>query len=97
MHQKKRENKQKVKSTKVITQDIIQNMIYFIRKEKVMLDSDLASLYGVETKVLIQAVKRNSGRFPIDFMFQLTEEETKYLRSQFVTSKVSTPPRRAGT
>ena len=52
-----------------------------------MLDSDLAELYGVETKVLVQAVKRNIMRFPEDFMFQLTKEEFESLRSQNVTSK----------
>jgi ORF6N domain len=52
-----------------------------------MLDADLAELYGVETRVLIQAVKRNSNRFPADFMFQVSGEEAKHLRSQFVISK----------
>ena len=61
-------------------------MIYEIRGQKVMLDSDLAALYGVEPKVMNQAVKRNTGRFPSDFMFQLTNDEWKSLRSQFVTS-----------
>ena len=55
-----------------------------------MLDFDLAALYGVATKVLNQAAKRNRGRFPDDFMFQLTSEETAYLRSQFVTSSWQT-------
>ena len=64
----------------------IQNLIYEIRGYKVMLDSDLAALYEVETKVLNQAVKRNLERFPADFMFQLTVEEFKILRSHFVTS-----------
>ncbi|MFA5780117.1 MAG: ORF6N domain-containing protein [Elusimicrobiota bacterium] len=64
----------------------IENKIYFIRGQKVMIDHDLATLYGVETKVLIQAVKRNLERFPEDFMFLLTEKEFKILRSQFVTS-----------
>mgnify|MGYP003427134248 FL=1 len=61
----------------------IQSLIYEIRGYKVMVDRDLAKLYGVETKVLNQAVKRNIKRFPEDFMFQLTHEEC--LRSQFVT------------
>jgi hypothetical protein len=65
----------------------IQNMIYEIRGQKVMLDSDLAVLYGVELKVMNQAVKRNIGRFPFDFMFQITNDEWDSLRSQFVTSK----------
>ncbi len=64
----------------------IQNLIYEIRGQKVMLDSDLATLYQVQTKVLNQAVKRNLKRFPSDFMFQLTKEEFLNLKSQFVTS-----------
>jgi hypothetical protein len=66
---------------------LIQSKIYTIRGQKVMLDHDLAELYGVETKVLNQAAKRNIDRFPEDFMFQLTENEWEYLRSQIVTSK----------
>ena len=62
-------------------------MIYVIRDQKVMLDSDLADLYEVKTKVLNQAIKRNIARFPQDFMFQLTSEECDSLRSQIVTSK----------
>ena len=64
---------------------VIQNKIYEIRGHKVMLNSDLAELYGVETKVLNQAVKRNSAKFPEDFMFQLTDNETNNFRSQIVT------------
>ena len=63
----------------------IQNRIYEIRDQRVMLDFDLAQLYEVETKVLNQAVKRKIKRFPEDFMFQLTKEEFDSLRSQFVT------------
>ena len=71
-----------------LTEQTIATKIYYIRNQKVMLDSDLAELYDVETKVLNQAVKRNIHRFPEDFMFQLTEDEyDKILRSQFVTSK----------
>ena len=66
---------------------IIQNKIYEIRGCRVMLDSDLAALYQVETKALKQAVKRNIERFPEDFMFELTKEEVECLRSQFVTLK----------
>lgn len=66
---------------------IIEKMIYVIRDQKVMLDSDLADLYEVKTKVLNQAIKRNIARFPQDFMFQLTSEECDSLRSQIVTSK----------
>ena len=65
---------------------LIQNLIYEIRGQKVMLDSDLAKLYQVETRVLNQAVKRNLKRFPPDFMFQLDSKEFTYLQSQIVTS-----------
>lgn len=64
----------------VITQ--IENIIYLIRGQKVMLDNDLAALYEIESKVLNQAVKRNIERFPMDFMFQLTKEETETLKNQ---------------
>lgn len=66
----------------------IKQHILWIRSEKVMLDSDLAMLYGSETKILLQAVKRNAVRFPDDFMFQLTKDEFENLRSQFVTSNL---------
>jgi hypothetical protein len=59
-------------------------MIYEIRGQKVILDRDIADLYGVELRSLNQAVKRNIGRFPFDFMFQLTDEEWKIPGSQFV-------------
>ena len=65
---------------------VIQQKIFEIRDQKVMLDFDLGELYVVETKVLNQAVKRNSDRFPTDFMFQLTKKEFENLKSQFVTS-----------
>lgn len=68
---------------------LIQNRIFEIRGHRVMLDYHLAELYEVETKVLNQAVKRNSTRFPDDFMFQLSESEAKTLRSQFVTLEKS--------
>ena len=67
--------------------EIIENKIFMIRGQKVMLDSDLAQLYDVETKKLNQAVKRNIERFPEDFMFQLTKEEFENLRFQFGTAK----------
>jgi hypothetical protein len=67
-------------------QHITQSILVF-RGHKVLLDEDLAVLYGVATKVLLQAVKRNIGRFPEDFMFQLTAAEWAALRSRFVTSK----------
>src|SRR6476469_884568 len=65
----------------------IENLILIIRGEKVILDSDLSELYQAETRALVQAVKRNIGRFPNYFMFQLTREEFESLRSQFVISK----------
>ena len=64
----------------------VQNLIYEIREHKVMLDSDLAALYGVATHRLNEAVKRNIERFPVDFMFQLTKEEYEILISQFAIS-----------
>ncbi|PHR73615.1 MAG: DNA-binding protein [Lutibacter sp.] len=64
---------------------VIQNKIYSIRNQKVMLDFDLAELYQVETRVLKQAVRRNIKRFPSDFMFELTRDENNSLRSQIVT------------
>lgn len=74
----------------IITHDKIESKILIIRDVHVMLDRDLAELYGVETRVLNQAVKRNIERFPERFMFQLSEDEFKFLRSQIVTSKVET-------
>lgn len=65
----------------------IRNRIYEIRGRQVMLDKDLAELYGVEVKVLNQSVKRNAKRFPSDFMFQLSKDEFDSLRSQIVTLK----------
>jgi len=68
----------------------IHNLIYEIRRQKVMLDRDLAQLYNVELKAMNQAVKRNIERFPSDFMFQLTQKEWDILRSQFVTANDNT-------
>ena len=70
----------------LLSEEMISNKIYFIRNQKVMLDSDLATLYGVETKRLNEQVKRNESRFPLDFMFQLTDIEFQNLKSQFATS-----------
>lgn len=70
----------------VVPIERITNKIYLIRGMKVMLDRDLAELYDVETKVLKQAVRRNIDRFPEDFMFELSKEEFKNLRSQIVAS-----------
>ncbi len=69
-----------------INESIIESKIYIIRGQKVMMDSDLAEMYGVETKVLKQAVKRNMDKFPIDFMFEMTDIELSNWRSQNVTS-----------
>lgn len=66
----------------------IERSILFVRQQKVLLDADLAGLYGVETKKLIRAIKRNLDRFPPDFMFQLNSNEFSILRSQFGTSKL---------
>ena len=76
-------------------QPLIESRILALREQRVMLDSDLAELYGVPTKALVQAVKRNLARFPADFMFQLSAEEFAALRSQSVTSNVN-PPGRGG-
>jgi len=67
----------------------IERCILLIRGEKVMLDADLAQLYGVETRTLLQAVKRNADRFPPDFAFQLTPEEFDNLRSQITTVRLT--------
>jgi hypothetical protein len=74
-----------LKNLTIILSEKIVSKIYIFRNKKVMLDRDLAELYRVETKTLNQAVKRNIKRFPEDFMFQLTREEVKVARSQFVT------------
>ena len=71
----------------LLSEETISNKIYFIRNQKVMLDRDLALLYGVETKRLNEQVKRNLSRFPEDFMFQLTEIEYNSSRSQIATLK----------
>jgi hypothetical protein len=72
-----------------VPDELLLTKIYLIRDQKVMLDRDLAELYGVQTKVLKQAVKRNMNRFPVDFMFQLTDSESEILRSQIVTSRLN--------
>jgi len=73
-------------TTGVLTVEYIRNCVYTIRGQQVMLDSDLADIYGYELKAMNQQVKRNIERFPEDFMFQLTKEEFENLKSQFVTS-----------
>ena len=77
-------------------QPLIGSRILLLREQRVMLDADLAELYGLPTKVLVQAVKRNLARFPQDFMFQLSAEEFSALRSQTVTSNVGVSPGRGG-
>jgi len=80
----------------LIPHERIEHAIYMIRGHRVMLSPDLAAMYGVETRALVQAVMRNINRFPADFMFQLTPEENTALKSQIVISKgrggVRTPP-----
>lgn len=75
-----------VKLDSLLVGDTIQSGIVLVRGLRVMLSHDLAALYGVETKVLVQTIKRNVERFPIDFMFQITDQEVRILKSQFVTS-----------
>lgn len=76
-------------SNSLIPAERIERSILLIRQQKVLLDKDLAELYGVATKVLNQAVKRNIRRFPADFMFQLSNEELEHWRSQIVTSNTA--------
>jgi hypothetical protein len=75
--------------TAIIPFERIATAIHLIRGQKVMLSTDLAALYGVEPKVLVQAVQRNIKRFPADFMFQLAPQEFAILKSQIVTSRYS--------
>lgn len=70
----------------IIPDEVVLSKIYHIRNHKVMLDSDLAELYGIETRVLNQQVKRNERRFPDDFMFQINEEEWENLKAQTESS-----------
>jgi hypothetical protein len=76
-----------MKELQILPDETIINKIYIIRGHKVMMDRDLAELYGVDTRTLNQAVKRNLRRFPEDFMFQMTQEELKNWKSQIVISK----------
>jgi hypothetical protein len=73
-------------SLQVLATPAVEKRILLVRGRQVMLDEDLADLYGVETRVLVQQVRRNAKRFPSDFMFQLTVEEFRHLKSQFVMS-----------
>lgn len=77
----------------IVAVDTVSGRIHLVRGQRVMLDADLAELYGVATKVFNQAIKRNIERFPADFMFQLTAEEHDSLRSQIVTSNAIDPLR----
>lgn len=76
----------KPNAIELLPEEVLLHKIYLIRGQKIMLDRDLAELYETETKVLKQAVRRNLHRFPEDFMFELSPDEFKALRSQFVTS-----------
>jgi phage regulator Rha-like protein len=80
-------------ATKIIPSEVIQSKIFFLRGCKVMLDKDLGELYGVETKQLKRAVKRNLVRFPSDFMFELSPKELHALRYHFGTLKRGTHPK----
>lgn len=80
--------------TNIVLTERIERRIYFIRGQKVIMDSDLAELYGVRTSNLNKAVSRNTGRFPKDFMFQLNREEAHSLRFQFGISKAGKGGRR---
>lgn len=79
--------KKKTKTSFLVTQEAIARKILLLRDKKVMLDRDLAELYAVTTSNLNKAVKRNSNRFPVDFMFQLSKDEYDSLRFQFGTLK----------
>ncbi len=72
----------------VSIQDVIEKKIFMVRVHRVMIDKDIAELYGVEPRILNQSVKRNSERFPADFMFQLTNQEVNNLKSQIVISSL---------
>ncbi|HEY4310184.1 MAG TPA: ORF6N domain-containing protein, partial [Pirellulales bacterium] len=83
----RRQSKAKGPAVHLPAERIAQRII-IVRGHKVLLDFDLAAIYGVETRTLVQAVKRNAARFPLDFMFQLTVQELASWRSQFVISNV---------
>ena len=88
------EPKRKTVSSDLIAAPTIERRIFVVRERQVMLDEDLADLYGVETKRLVEQVKRNLERFPRDFMFQLTRDEAEALRSQIATSNAGRGGRR---
>ena len=74
------------KLPEIFPHDVVLTKIYLIRDQKIMIDRDLAELYGIETRRLKEAVRRNRERFPEDFMFEMTKEELSYWRSQIATS-----------
>jgi len=76
----------------IIPKEVVEKRIYLIRRQKVMIDRDLAELYGVETRALNQAVKRNMKRFPEDFMFALTRDEIMNLSQIVISSKIKHSP-----
>ncbi len=78
-------------ATAALTPQALAGRILMIRGQRVLLDSDLAQLYEVETRRLNEQIRRNTGRFPVDFVFQLTEDEAENLKSQFATSSWQTP------
>ena len=88
----KKQNPRPLRRIATVRRAHIEKRIYFVRSQRVIIDTDLAKLYRVPTKVFNQAVRRNMLRFPADFMFQLTSDETDNLRSQIVTSRFLTPP-----
>ena len=88
------ETKEKAAALELIAAPAIEKRIFVIRERQVMLDEDLADLYGVQTKRLVEQVKRNLERFPEDFMFQLSKDEAAALRSQIATSNVGRGGRR---
>ena len=94
MAQKKKDESENTEIAVIeITEELLREKLYEIRGMKVMLDADLAEIYGYETKAFNQQVKRNIVRFPEDMMFQLTDYELEYLRSQFVTANISSMAR----
>ena len=84
-----------MENVQLVGAERVERSIALIRGQRVLLDGDLAELYGVSTKVLNQAVKRNQHRFPPDFMFQLTETEASAMRSQIVTTSAMVEPKRS--
>ncbi|HBT83070.1 MAG TPA: hypothetical protein DEB35_06450 [Desulfuromonas sp.] len=84
-----------MENVQLVGAERVERSIALIRGQRVLLDGNLAELYGVSTKVLNQAVKRNQYRFPLDFMFQLIETEASAMRSQIVTASAMVEPKRS--